>query len=144
MNRSWTDQFKKTKEQFSHFFASKSKKQKWLLIGTFLFMFVALSAFIYFASRPEYVPLYTGQLSTRDVGDIKAELDKEGYTKYKLNDAGTMIQVPRTDAADLTVTLASKGYPKDNSINYDIFSQNMSFGATDKQTSILERQAMQT
>lgn len=105
---------------------------------------IALAAFIFISSRPEYVPLYTGQLTEREVGDIKAELDKEGYTDYKLSDAGTMIEVPRKDAANLTVTLASKGYPKDNSINYDVFGQNLSFGATDKQTSILERQAMQT
>ncbi|MEH7155124.1 flagellar basal-body MS-ring/collar protein FliF [Neobacillus drentensis] len=143
MKRSWTDQLKQTGELFSNYWKSKSSKQKGLIIGTFLVLLVALSTFIFFASRPQYVPLYTGQLSQREVGDIKAELDKEGYTDYKLSETGTSIQVAQKDAPDLLVSLASQGYPKDNKINYDIFGQNLSFGATDRQYDILEREAMQ-
>ncbi|MEH7307822.1 flagellar basal-body MS-ring/collar protein FliF [Neobacillus drentensis] len=143
MKRSWTDQLKQTGELFSNYWKSKSSKQKGLIIGTFLVLLVALSTFIFFASRPQYVPLYTGQLSQREVGDIKAELDKQGYTDYKLSETGTSLQVPQKDAPDLLVSLASKGYPKDNKINYDIFGQNLSFGATDRQYDILEREAMQ-
>ena len=143
MKRSWIDQLKHTGELFGSWWNSKSSKQKGLIIGTFLFLLVALSTFIFFASRPQYVPLYTGQLSQREVGDIKAELDKEGYTEYKLSETGTSIEVPKKDAPDLLVSLASKGYPKDNKINYDIFGQNLSFGATDRQYDILEREAMQ-
>ncbi|MFP5113095.1 flagellar basal-body MS-ring/collar protein FliF [Bacillaceae bacterium C204] len=143
MKRSWTDQLKQTGELFSNYWRSKSSKQKGLIIGTFLVLLVALSTFIFFASRPQYVPLYTGQLSQREVGDIKAELDKQGYTDYKLSETGTSLQVPQKDAPDLLVSLASKGYPKDNKINYDIFGENLSFGATDRQYDILEREAMQ-
>jgi flagellar M-ring protein FliF len=143
MKRSWTDQLKHTGEQFGSWWKSKSSKQKGLIIGTFLFLLIALSTFIFFASRPQYVPLYTGQLSQREVGDIKAELDKEGYTGYKLSETGTSIEVPTKDAPDLLVSLAAKGYPKDNKINYDIFGQNLSFGGTDRQYDILEREAMQ-
>lgn len=143
MKRSWTDQLKQTGELFSNYWRSKSSKQKGLIIGTFLVLLVALSTFIFFASRPQYVPLYTGQLSQREVGDIKAELDKQGYTEYKLSETGTSLSVPQKDAPDLLVSLASKGYPKDNKINYDIFGQNLSFGATDRQYDILEREAMQ-
>lgn len=143
MKRSWTDQLKQTGELFSNYWKSKSSKQKGLIIGTFLVLLVALSTFIFFASRPQYVPLYTGQLSQREVGDIKAELDKQGYTDYKLSETGTSLQVPQKDAPDLLVSLAAKGYPKDNKINYDIFGENLSFGATDRQYDILEREAMQ-
>lgn len=143
MNRSWTDQIKHTGERFSEYWRARSLKQKGLIIGTFLFLIVALSTFIFFASRPQYVPLYTGQLTQREVGDIKAELDKQGHTNYQISDNGTMLLVPKKDASDLVVSLASKGYPKDNKINYDIFGQNLSFGATDRQYNILEREAMQ-
>ncbi|WP_066366978.1 flagellar basal-body MS-ring/collar protein FliF [Neobacillus fumarioli] len=143
MNRSWTDQLKNMKERFSDYWKARSSKQKWMIIGTFLFLVVALSIFTYIMSRPQYVPLYTGQLSQREVGDIKAELDKEGFTNYQISNNGTMILVPQKNAADLVVSLASKGYPKDNSINYDVFSNNLTFGATDRQYNILERQAMQ-
>lgn len=143
MNRSWIDQIKQTGERIRDYWKARSSKQQWIIIGTFLFLFLSLSMFIYFASRPQYVPLYSGQLSQQDVGDIKAELDKEGFTNYQISQGGTMLLVPKKNAADLVVTLASKGYPKDNSINYDVFSNNLSFGATDRQYSILERQAMQ-
>ncbi|CAH2712889.1 Flagellar M-ring protein [Neobacillus rhizosphaerae] len=143
MNRSWIDQIKHTGEHFKNYWKERSLKQKGLLIGTFLFLIVALSTFIFLASRPQYVPLYTGQLTQREVGDIKAELDKQGKTNYKISDNGTMLLVPKKDASDLVVSLASKGYPKDNKINYDIFGQNLSFGATDRQYNILEREAMQ-
>lgn len=143
MNRSWTDQLKNAKKAFNVYWSARSSKQKRFIIGTFLFLIVTFSTFIYLASRPQYVPLYTGSLSQRDVGDIKAELDKEGYKSYQLSDQGTMILVPRKDAPSLLVTLASKGYPKDNRINFDVFGQNLSFGATDRQYDVLEQQAMQ-
>jgi len=143
MNGSWTDQLNKTKELFSSYWGARSTKQKALIIGTFLFLVVALSLFIYFASRPQYVPLYTGQLTQREVGDIKAELDGQGYTDYQLSDSGTMLLVPKKDASNLLVTLASAGYPKDNKIDYSLFSENLSFGGTDRQYDILEREAMQ-
>ncbi|CRK80911.1 flagellar basal-body MS-ring/collar protein FliF [Neobacillus massiliamazoniensis] len=143
MKRSWTDQLKQTKELFSKYWIERSSKQKWLIIGTFVFLVAALSIFVFMSSRPQYVPLYTGQLSQREVGDIKAELDKEGNKNYKISDNGTMLLVPKKDAANLVVSLASKGYPKDNTINYDVFSQNLSFGATDRQYDVLEREAMQ-
>jgi flagellar M-ring protein FliF len=143
MKRSWIDQIKQTRELFSKYWQARSSKQKGLIIGTFLFLLVAFSTFIFFASRPHYVPLYTGQLSQREVGDIKAELDKQGQTDYKISDNGSMLLVPQKEAPDLVVSLASKGFPKDNKINYDIFNQNLSFGATDRQYNILEREAMQ-
>jgi flagellar M-ring protein FliF len=143
MNGSWTDQLNKTKELFSSYWGVRSTKQKGLIIGTFLFLVVALSLFIYFASRPQYVPLYTGQLTQREVGDIKAELDSQGYTDYQLSDSGTMLLVPKKDASNLLVTLASAGYPKDNKIDYSLFSENLSFGGTDRQYDIIEREAMQ-
>lgn len=143
MNRSWIDQIKQSKEHFTNYWGARSSRQKGLIIGTFLFLIVALSATIFFASRPQYVPLYEGQLTQREVGDIKAELDKQGFTDYQLSVSGTMIQVPQKDAPELLVSLASSGYPKTNEINYDVFSENLTFGATDRQVDILEREAMQ-
>jgi flagellar M-ring protein FliF len=143
MSRSWTDQLKQTKENTTSYWNARSTKQKGLIIGTFLFLVTAFSTFIFLSSRPQYVPLYSGELTQREVGDIKAELDKQGYKNVQLSDKGSMLLVPRTDAADLVVSLASKGYPKDNKINYDVFSQNLSFGASDRQYNVLEREAMQ-
>lgn len=143
MKRSWIDQIKHTKELFSNYWEARGAKQKGIMIGTFLFIILSLSAFIFFASRTEYIQLYKGQLSQREVGDIKAELDKQGFSDYKISETGTMVLVPEKEAPDLIVNLASAGFPKDNKINFDIFGENLSFGATDRQYDILEREAMQ-
>ena len=143
MSGSWKDQMNRTKEQFNSFLGKYSKKQAAMMAGIFLVLVIALSAFVYFASRPEYVPLYNGELSQREIGDIKAELDAQGFSDYQLSETGTMLLVPKKEASALLVSLASAGYPKDNSINYDIFSENLSFGGTDRQYDILEREAMQ-
>jgi flagellar M-ring protein FliF len=143
MKRSWIDQLKHTKELFNSYWSARNTKQKGMMIGTLLFLIISLSTFIFFASRPQYIPLYTGQLSQREVGDIKAELDKQGFTDYQISETGTMVLVPQKEAPNLLVNLASAGYPKDNKINFDIFGENLSFGATDRQYDILEREAMQ-
>ncbi len=143
MKRSWIAQIKHTKELFSSYWGARSSKQKGIFIGTFLFLIISLSTFIFFASRTEYIPLYTGQLTQREVGDITAELDKQGFTDYQISETATMVLVPEKEAPGLLVNLASAGFPKDNKINFDIFGENLSFGATDRQYDILEREAMQ-
>lgn len=51
--------------------------------------------------------------------------------------------VPRKDAASITVELAAQGIPKNGSISYEVFSQNMGFGTSDRQLDVIERDAMQ-
>ncbi|MBP1930786.1 flagellar basal-body MS-ring/collar protein FliF [Ammoniphilus resinae] len=132
-----------TKDKFINYWRELGRKNKWIIIGTFLFVLITLSVFIFFVSRPHYIPLYSSELSQREVGDIKAALDGKGYTDYKLSPTGTQLLVPQKDAPDMLVFLASQGLPKNGSISYEVFSQNMTFGATDRQLDVIERDAMQ-
>jgi len=124
-------------------YQSFSKKQKIAIAATFLFLVISLSLFVYYASKPEMIPLFSNALSEQEVGEIKAELDSKGYTTYSLSEDGRNILVPRKDAPGLTVDLAAAGLPKGGNISLDIFSQNLGFGASDRQFDVVERDAMQ-
>lgn len=131
------------RDKFVDYWKNLSKKQKILLIGTFSFLFISMIIFIYVAAQPKYVPLYTSELSTAEIGQVKSELDNQGYTNYKLSETGRSILVPKKDASGLVVDLAAQGLPKEGNISYEVFSENMNFGATDRQLDVIERDAMQ-
>lgn len=92
-------------------------------------------------SRPHYVQLYD-RLSEKETGEITARL-KEMGVPYQLTPTGTGILVPQERAADVRVQLAAEGIPKSGSITYESFAQNMNLGMTDRQFSVVERDAMQ-
>jgi flagellar M-ring protein FliF len=143
MNQSWSQTWQEYKESFINYWQGISRKQKTLIIGTFVFILVALTIFTYVASKPQYIPLYTSELTPKEIGQIKAELDGRGYTNYQLAQNGTTILVPKKDAPDLIVQLAAQGIPQSGSISYEVFSENMTFGATDRQLDVIEREALQ-
>jgi flagellar M-ring protein FliF len=136
-------QIREFSERLSGFWRSVSTKNKFLYIGLFLFIVAALSTTIYLVTKPKYVPLYSNEMSQQEIGDIKAELDREGYTKYQLENNGTSISVPEKDASNLQVSLAAKGLPKTGTISFSEMTKNLQFGATDRQLDAMEREALQ-
>lgn len=136
-------QLRDFKEKYLDFWNSVSKKRKFLFIGIFIAIIVALSLSIYFLSRSTYVPLFTNEMSQKEIGDIKAELDQEGYTEYKLDQNGTTILVPQEDVDNLLVSLASKGLPKTGTISFFDMTKDLQFGATDRQLDAMEKEALQ-
>ncbi|GAB7388215.1 flagellar basal-body MS-ring/collar protein FliF [Bacillaceae bacterium] len=132
------------KEKFIDYWNSLNKRKKFLILGTFLFFVAALSILTYVVSRTEYVPLYTSELSQAEIGEIKAELDKQGYTDYRLSPDGRSILVPKEDAPNIVVDLAAQGFPKSGAISSEVFSQNFTFGATDRQLDVLEKDLLES
>lgn len=119
-----------------------TNKQKVMIGSAVLFLLVSSILFVLYASRPEYINLYSNNLTEAEIGEIKAELDQRGY-RYQLASGGTNIAVPRKDAAKIVVELAAEGIPKNGSIGYEIFSQNLGFGTSDRQLDVIEKDAMQ-
>lgn len=136
-------QIRDFKEKYIYFWNSVSKKRKFLFIGIFIAIIVALSLSIFFLSRSTYVPLFTNEMSQKEIGDIKAELDQEGYTGYKLDRNGTTILVPQEDVDNLLVSLASKGLPETGTISFFDMTKDLQFGATDRQLDAMEKEALQ-
>jgi flagellar M-ring protein FliF len=136
-------QIRDFKEKFSGNWNSISKKNKFIYSGLFIFAVLALSLTIYFVSKPDYVPLFTNELSQQEIGDIKTELDRQGFTDYRLENNGTSISVPAEEAPNLLVTLAAKGLPKTGTISFSEMTKDLKFGATDRQLDAMEKEALQ-
>jgi flagellar M-ring protein FliF len=136
-------QIRDVKEKYLDFWNSVSSKKKALFIGIFIAIILVLSLSIFFLSRSTYVPLFTNEMSQKEIGDIKAELDQEGFTKYKLDRNGTTILVPQEDVNHLLVSLASKGLPKTGTISFFDMTKDLQFGATDRQLDAMEKEALQ-
>lgn len=136
-------QLREFKDNYLGFWKSISKKKKIIYISSFLGIIAALSLSIYFLSKPSLVPLYSNELSQKEIGDIKAELDREGYLEYELANNGTTILVPQEDLADLQVAMATKGLPKTGSISFYDMTKELQFGATDRQLDAMEKEALQ-
>jgi flagellar M-ring protein FliF len=131
------------KEKYKDYWKAVSKKRRFLFIGIFISIILVLSLSIFFLSRSTYVPLFTNEMSQKEIGDIKAELDQEGYTGYKLDRNGTTILVPQEDVDNLLVSLASKGLPKTGTISFFDMTKDLQFGATDRQLDAMEKEALQ-
>lgn len=130
------------KEKVIKFWADRTKVQKGIMIGSVLLFIALLIVISMLGSQTNMLPLYTN-LSLQETGEIKAQLDSRGITSEITNN-GTAINVPETLVDSLKVELAAEGIPKSGSIDYSTFKENMGFGMTDNEFSIMERAAMQT
>lgn len=130
------------REKITTFWNRFSNKQKWMIAAIALFVVISLGLYIYFASRPVYVPLYDQRLSEQEVGMIKQELES-AKVPYKITGNGTQIEVPEVQAQDVIVDLAAKGIPSQGTISSDIFKSAGTFGITDNQFKVLKKDALQ-
>ena len=62
---------------------------------------------------------------------------KEMGIPYRLSQDGTMVSVPKSQAAQVKVPLADK--IKSGSIGYEVFMQNLGLGMTQEQFQVLEK-----
>ncbi|MGP4059823.1 flagellar basal-body MS-ring/collar protein FliF [Halobacillus sp. H74] len=130
------------KEKIITFWKERKKSQKVLIIGTALAIILIISLTGIFASGSKMVPLYR-DLTLQEIGQIKTELDAKGIT-YELDQGGTTILVPETQAEGLLVDLAAAGLPNSGSIDYGFFSDDTSWGMTDNEFDVIKLDAMQT
>ncbi|MCA0983332.1 flagellar M-ring protein FliF [Halobacillus yeomjeoni] len=130
------------KNQFSTFWGERSKGQKGLILGSVAALLVILIVASVVASSSKMVPLYR-DLTLQEIGQIKTELDTRGVP-YELDQGGTTIMVPETQAETLLVDLAASGLPDSGSIDYGFFSANTSWGMTDNEFDVIKLDAMQT
>ncbi|MFC9538352.1 flagellar basal-body MS-ring/collar protein FliF [Lysinibacillus sp. NPDC056959] len=131
----------KIKNDTSQFWTSRSKKQKIVMIGSVIGVLALAAVITLFATKITYVPLYK-DLSTREIGEVKEELDTKGV-KYEIEPGGTTISVPEDQVDSLLVQLASDGFPKTGSIDYS-FANSSGFGMTDNEFNLLKKAATET
>ncbi|TAA72217.1 flagellar basal-body MS-ring/collar protein FliF [Planococcus salinarum] len=129
------------KTKFSESWGNISPKIKWTIIGSFFITFLLLLVFVFLGSRSDMTPLYTN-LAPAETGEIKTAIEEQGILAEVSGD-GKTISVPAEEVANLKVSLAAEGIPKNGNVNYSIFSDNMGLGMTDRHFDVVERDAMQ-
>ncbi|KHF39782.1 flagellar basal-body MS-ring/collar protein FliF [Halalkalibacter okhensis] len=130
------------KERITEFWSGQSKKQKMILLSSVIAIILLLALLLFFANRSNYVALYSN-LTLQETGQIKETLDARGISST-ISDNGTAIMVPEPLVDSLKVELAAEGLPRSGSIDYSFFQDQMGFGMTDNEFSVMERAAMQT
>lgn len=128
------------REKLSAKWSQFSNKQKWMIAGISLFLLVSLGLYIFIASQPVYKPLYNQQLSEKEIGAIKQELESK-QIPYKITGGGTSIEVPEKMAQDVIVDLAAQGIPSEAGFNTELFSSTL--GMTDRQFDVMKKEALQ-
>ena len=129
------------KTKVSESWETITPKIRWIIIGSFFVTFLLLLVFVFFGSRSDMTPLYTN-LSPAETGEIKLAIEEQGILAEVSGD-GKTISVPAEEVANLKVSLAAEGIPKNGNVNYSIFSDNMGLGMTDRHFDVVERDAMQ-
>jgi flagellar M-ring protein FliF len=130
------------RERVMEYWSGRSTKQKGILLGSILAVLVLIPLILFFSTRSEYVALYSN-LTLQETGQIKETLDARGIVS-SISDNGTSIMVPEPLVDSLKVELAAEGIPRSGSIDYSFFQDQMGFGMTDNEFSVMERAAMQT
>ncbi|WP_033541481.1 flagellar basal-body MS-ring/collar protein FliF [Planococcus sp. CAU13] len=127
--------------KFTETWGNISPKIKWTIIGSFFITFLLLLFFVFLGSKSDMTPLYSN-LDPAETGEIKAAIESQGILAEVSSD-GKTISVPAEQVANLKVSLAAEGIPKNGNVNYSIFSDNMGLGMTDRHFDVVERDAMQ-
>lgn len=137
-----TGTFQKYINNIKEYWTGRSKKQKFVFVGSFFFFIVLIVVISFFATRTNLVPLYSN-LTPSETGTIKENLDGRGI-KSEITDGGTTIKVPEESVDTLKVELAAEGIPKSGSIDYSFFSEKAGIGMTENEFNVVKLEAMQT
>ncbi|SFK26747.1 flagellar M-ring protein FliF [Halobacillus dabanensis] len=130
------------KERMLSFWRNRKKSQKVLIIGSVIAVLLVVVITSVMASASKMVPLYR-DMTLQEIGQVKTELEARGVA-YELDQGGSTILVPDTEAEGLLVDLAAAGLPSSGSIDYGFFSGNTSWGMTDNEFDVIKLDAMQT
>jgi flagellar M-ring protein FliF len=118
-----------------------SRTQKITFISTVVLVLLTIGIISYNFSKTEYALAYTN-LQPTDAAAIKTYLDG-AKIPYQLSEDGKSIGVPRSEVANVKLAVESQGINKSGNIGYGAFSQNNTFGTTDKEFNVKYVNAVQ-
>ncbi len=119
--------FKLFFEQIKKFYTNLSKQQKIILFGSIGVLFAGVLFILIESNKVTYAPLFTN-LNAKDASDIVTYLNQHGI-KYKLEQGGSVIEVPKDEVYSLRLDLVASGLPKHGVVGFEIFNKQ-SFGTT--------------
>jgi flagellar M-ring protein FliF len=107
--------------QFVRLFKSMPTSRKLSMLVVVALLLSGFAVLFILANRVDYQVLFNN-VSPQDAGAIIEEL-KNKNVPYKLEGNGTLIMVPAENVYDLRISLASKGFPKEGSVGFEIFDK---------------------
>ncbi|UWG98322.1 flagellar M-ring protein FliF [Dehalobacter sp. DCM] len=128
-------------KSLQNFWKKLTRPQRVLLVVIPVIVAVALSLFIFWASRPQYVVLFS-ELETTEAGQITEEL-KNLKVDYQLAEGGTTIEVPQKDVAEIRLELANAGLPSKSTFSFDYLNE-MRLGETEQDSRLRYVLGLQT
>jgi len=121
------EQIRKFWNKISEFWKKLDKKIKIIIISVIAILLVTLIAFSVLSSQTDYITLFSG-LESNELTEVLTKL-QEKNVDYKYDSSGQVL-VPSQQETTLRMQLALEGYPK-TGLNYDVFTKNIDFMATD-------------
>lgn len=117
------------RSNIQNYWKKLTSPQKIVLVLAPLIVATALFSLIFWASRPQYVVLFS-KLDAVEAGAITEKL-KELKVEYQLGDNSTTILVPQKKVSEVRLQLANAGLPKESTFSFENLDQ-MRIGETDK------------
>ena len=128
------------REQLKTLWERFSPRQRWLIMGSALLLFISVLAASYWVGgKPQYVPLFA-EMESKDAGDVAAKL-QEMKIPFEIINNGTAIAVQQKDVYKTRLELARQGLPRGNK-GFEIFDESK-FGTTEFQNRVKLLQALQ-
>lgn len=112
-----------------------------IAIGVGMATTVSIMAYSAIAASSNYTPLYTN-LSYEEAGNIKASLEENGMTDYKIGEGGSSILVPTDQVDKVRMELAVSGLSPSNGVGYELFDST-SLGMTEQERKVLYQRALE-
>lgn len=106
------------KEYFQHY----STRQKVLIIAVLIGIISSTITLILWANRPEYELLYSN-LNPESASAVIDDL-RSNNIKYKIENGGKSIYIPREYISEMRLKFAQSGYIKDGVSGYEIFEKS--------------------
>ena len=114
-------------EQIKKFYNAMSKQQRIILFSSLSVLLAGIVFIFVLSSKVVYAPLFTN-LNSKDAADIVSYLNQHGI-KYKLENGGSVIEVPKDMVYNLRLDLVAAGLPKRGVVGFEIFDKQ-SFSTT--------------
>ncbi|HTV16376.1 MAG TPA: flagellar basal-body MS-ring/collar protein FliF [Acidobacteriaceae bacterium] len=127
-------------EQAQQFWASRSGKQKTLLLGGAGVTILLLTIFVKFIGTPDYKPLFTG-LEPEDAQTLSTQLEAQGIP-HQLSPDGKTLSVPADKLDAARMQTAAQGQPHSGHMGFELFDK-VSWGETEFDEKVTYQRALE-
>lgn len=127
-------------EQMKQFWASRTGRQKAMLLGSVGASALMVLAFVRLVGSPDYKPLFTG-LEPADAQALSARLDEQGI-QHRSTPDGKTISVPADKLDAARMQMASGNEPHSGRMGFELFDK-MSWGQTEFDEKVTYQRALE-